>query len=190
MPDGGSSDPGAPRTRLADGRSLSTEELAPVVYDDLRRLALAYFRKEAPGVTLQPTALVHEACLQLLGQRNQSWESRAHFMSLAATAMRRILIDAARTRARQKRGGGRERVTLGEAGSSQALDVSVLDLDAALERLAGVSERYVRIVELRYFAGLDLDETADVLGVGRSTIVREWAKARAWLQDALGAADP
>lgn len=183
----GPHDPSSPahRTRLADGRALSTDELTPLVYDDLRRLASSYFRREPAGITLQPTALVHEACLQLLGQRNQSWENRAHFMALAATAMRRVLVDAARDRGRLKRGGGRARVTLSEAGGEGPVTVSLIDLDGALERLAGVSERYVRIIELRYFAGLGLEETAQVLGVGRSTIVREWAQARAWLEEAL-----
>ena len=172
-------------TRLDDGRVLSTEELTPIVYDDLRRLADAYFQREAPGPTLQPTALVNEACVQLLGQRNQDWENRGHFLAVAATCMRRILMNAARDRGRQKRGGEWDRVTLAAAGNDVHGTVSVLDLDAALERLGERNERYVRIVELRYFAGLGLDETAQVLGVGRTTIVREWAKARAWLEDAL-----
>lgn len=175
----------SPVTTLADGRVLSAEELAPLVYDDLRRLAANYFRREAPGATLQPTALVNEACIQLLGQRNQGWESRGHFLAVAATAMRRILLNAARDRGRRKRGGDWERVTLGEAGAADARTLSLIDLDAALERLAQVSEQYVRIIELRWFAGLTLDETAEVLEVSRKTVVREWAKARAWLEAAL-----
>ena len=179
------SPPATAATRLADGRVLTSEELLPLVYDDLRRLAAAYFRREAPGATLQPTALVNEACLSLLGQRNAGWESRSHFLAIAATAMRRVLLNAARDRRRLKRGGDRERVTLSEAGAADALSASLLDLDAALDRLGAISERYLRIVELRYFAGLSLEETADVLGVSRTIIVREWAKARAWLEDAL-----
>lgn len=170
---------------LADGRVLSAEELAPLVYEDLRRLASSYFRREAPGVTLQPTALVNEACIQLLGQRKQAWESRGHFLALAATAMRRILVDAARERGRQKRGGGWERVTLGDAGGTDAPTISLLDLEVALERLGAISEQYVRMIELRWFAGLTLDETADVLGVSRKTVVRDWARARAWLETSL-----
>ena len=166
---------------------LSAEELAPLVYDDLRRVAARYFQREAPGATLQPTALVNEACIQLLGQRNQDWESRGHFLAIAATSMRRILLNAARDRGRQKRGGDWERVTLGDGGEAQPRSVALIDLDAALEKLASVSERYVQIIELRYFAGLTLDETAQVLGVSRTIIVREWAKARAWLETTLAA---
>ncbi len=166
---------------------LSAEELAPLVYEDLRRLAARYFQREAPGVTLQPTALVNEACIQLLGQRNQGWESRGHFLAIAATAMRRILLNAARERGRQKRGGDWERVTLGDAGAADARTISLLDLEGALEKLGEVSEQYVRIIELRWFAGLTLDETAEVLGVSRKTVVREWAKARAWLEASLEA---
>ena len=172
-------------TRLDDGRVLTSEELTPLVYDDLRRLAARYFQRETPGVTLQPTALVNEACIQLLGQRNQSWESRGHFLAIAATAMRRILINAARDRGRQKRGGGWERVTLGEGGETDARTISLLDLEAALEKLGEISEQYVRIIELRWFAGLSLDETAEVLDVSRKTVTREWAKARAWLEASL-----
>ena len=172
-------------TRLNDGRILSTEELAPIVYDDLRRLASGYLRREIAGQTLQPTALVNEACIQLLGQDVQDWESKGHFLAVAATAMRRILINAARDKGRLKRGGDRNRVSLSEASGPEALEVDLLDLDAALERLAGVNERYVRIVELRYFSGLSIDETALALGSSRASVVREWAKARAWLEDAL-----
>lgn len=184
MPDAPTPPPDG-HTRLDDGRVLSTEELAPLVYDDLRRLAAAYFQREAPGVTLQPTALVNEACLQLLGQRQQDWASKGHFLAVAATAMRRILMNAARDRGRQKRGGAWDRVTLADAGGDAGQTLGVLDLDAALERLGARNERYLRIVELRYFAGLSLEETAEVLGTSRATLVREWARARAWLEDAL-----
>ena len=175
----------APRTLLHDGRSLAAEELTPLVYDDLRRLAASFFKREMPGATLQPTALVNEACIQLLGQRNQDWESRAHFLSIAATAMRRILLNAARDKGRQKRGGDWNRVTLGDGGTDGPRSVALIDLDEALEKLADVNERYVRIIELRYFAGLTLEETAEVLGVSRTIIVREWAKARGWLEATL-----
>lgn len=176
---------GSNATRLADGRVLTTEQLAALLYDDLRRLAGAYFRREAPGATLQPTALVHEACVQLLGQERQDWESRGHFLSIAATTMRRVLLNAARDRRREKRGGGRAPITLGDDLLAEAPARSVIELDEALSRLAAVDERYVRIIELRYFAGLSLEETAEVLGVSRTMIVREWAKARALLEAAL-----
>lgn len=169
-------------TRLADGRAVSTEELAPVVYDDLRRLADAFFRRERAGITLQPTALVHEAYLKLVAQDQQSWENRAHFLAVAATAMRRVLVNAAKSRGREKRGRGWERVTLAGVESDGPVgDVGLVELEEALQRLTKVKERYVRIVELRYFAGLTLDEVGEVLGVSRTIIVREWAKAKAWL---------
>ena len=173
------------RLTLADGRELSAEQVLPLVYDDLRRLAANYFRREASGATLQPTALVNEACIQLLGQDQQGWESKGHFLALAATAMRRILMNAARERGRQKRGGGWARVTLGSEGAVEPPSVSLIDLDEALRQLEEVSESYLRLVELRYFAGLSLDETAEVLGVSGRTVAREWAKARAWLQKLL-----
>ena len=173
------------RLTLADGRQLTAEELAPLVYDDLRRLAANYFRREAPGSTLQPTALVNEACIQLLGQDQQGWESKGHFLALAATSMRRILMNAARDRGRQKRGGDWERVTLGDGGAEGPPSVSLIDLDGALEQLEELSETYARLVELRYFAGLSVEETADVLAISPRSVAREWAKARAWLQKLL-----
>lgn len=182
-----SKDSHAPREQLtlSDGRVVQTDELVALVYDDLRRQADAYFRREAPGATLQPTALVHEACAQLLGQRNQDWRDRGHFLAVAATCMRRILMNAARDRGRLKRGGGWERVTLSDTPGDEQNSLALLDLDAALQRLEGVKERYARIVELRYFAGLSLAETADVLGVSTTIVGREWARARAWLEHAL-----
>jgi RNA polymerase sigma-70 factor (ECF subfamily) len=174
-------------TRLDDGRALSTAELSSLVYDDLRRLADAYFQRETPGLTLQPTALVHEACAQLLGQRNQDWDNRGHFLAVAATCMRRILMNAARDRGRQKRGGDWELVTLQDGPGQAEHSLGLLDLEAALQRLEGIKERYARIVELRYFAGLSLAETADVLGVSTTVVSRQWAKARAWLEHALEA---
>ena len=175
-----------PLTRLADGRLVSTEELAPLVYEDLRRLASAFFRRERPGMTLQPTALVNEAYMQLAGQ--QQWENRGHFMALAATAMRRVLLNAARDRKRLKRGGDWARVTLSDIDpqdTAAARVVDLLDLDAALQKLEDTNPRYVQVIELRYFAGLGLDETAEVLDVSRSLVAREWAKARAWLEEHL-----
>lgn len=171
-----------PHTLLADGRRLSGEELAPVVYEDLRRLAHSLFRREKPGITIQPTALVHEGYLRLADQRNSEWESRAHFLSVAATAMRRILANAARDRQAVKRGGAAVRVTLtGREPEHDSEDLFLLDLEQALEALARIKERYARIAELRYFAGLSVDETARVLGVSPTVIDRDWSKAKAHL---------
>lgn len=159
-----------------------TEEMAAQLYQDLRRLAASFFRSERPEHTLQPTALVHEAYLKLADQDANLWRNRSHFLAVAGTAMRRVLLDAAEARGRQKRGGDLQRVTLtGTDAETDVLDVDVVDLDEALTKLAEVKERYVRIVELRYFAGLPLDEVAVLLGVSRTIVVREWARARAWL---------
>lgn len=145
------------------------------------------FRNEPAGATLQPTALVNEAYLALMGQDKRSWESRANFLAVAATSMRRVLINAAKTRSRDKRGGsGWERVTLdGVAVDGPGGQVDLLDLEAALTKLASVSERYVRILELRYFGGMSLDEVANTLGVGRTLVVYEWSLAKAWLATEL-----
>lgn len=176
--------------RLADGRDLTSRELASLVYDDLRAMAGGFFRREAPGATLQPTALVHEAYLRLVGQMEGGWQNRAQFLAVAATAMRRVLANAARDRSRQKRGGDVDRVTLtGNEPSGPGLELDLLDLDDALEALARVKERYARIVELRYFAGLSIGEVADVLGVSRTIVDREWARARAYLAEHLDARD-
>ncbi|MEM7307256.1 MAG: ECF-type sigma factor [Planctomycetota bacterium] len=174
-----------PRTLLADGRALTTEELGPLVYDDLRRMADALFRRER-NVTLQPTALVHEAYLRLAAQDKQTWENRAQFLAVAARAMRRVLVSSARARGRLKRGGGWERVTLGTAADgAPVLQADLLDLDAALARLEQVKERYVRIVELIFFAGMTLEEAGRVLGISRTMVSREWVKAQAWLATQL-----
>ncbi|MEM7205910.1 MAG: ECF-type sigma factor [Planctomycetota bacterium] len=163
-----------------------TRDLAPVVYEDLRRVADGMFRREQRGITLQPTALVHGAYLALADQENQTWESRANFLAVAATAMRRVLINAAKARRSGKRGGGWQRVTLhGGEIEGPSGHVDLLDLDAALTKLAGVKKRYVRILEMRYFGGMTLDEVASTLGVGRTLVVREWALAKAWLATEL-----
>ena len=180
---------GEQHTLLADGRRVSTEELAPLVYEDLRKLAESFFRRERPGVTLQPTALVHEAWMHLADQRNQSWDGRSHFLAVAATAMRRVLINAAKARGRLKRGGDWERVTLSDVDASTAEQVDLIALDEALGGLAEVNPRYARVVELRCFAGLNLEQTAQVLGIGRTTAVKEWALAKAWLATKLEDAD-
>ena len=173
-------------TRLADGRSVSTEELGHIVYEDLRRIADRLFQREKPGITLQPTAIVHEAYMALAGKDKQTWENRAHFLAVAATTMRRLLTDAARSRGRQKRGGGWERVTLASLEQDNVRDADLLDLEEALVKLEAVKARYARIVELRFFAGLSLEETARVLDLSTRMVQLEWAKAQAWLELHLG----
>ena len=170
-------------TQLADGSSVSSQELAAIVYEDLHRMAKALFRRESPDHTLQPTALVHEAYLRLADQKvADGWDNRAQFLAVAATAMRRVLANAARSRQSLKRGGGAERVTLtGNDSVDSPQQIDLIDLEAALEHLAGIKERYVQIVELRYFAGLSIPEIAQVLGVSPTIIDRDWAKARAYL---------
>ncbi|MEM7310502.1 MAG: ECF-type sigma factor [Planctomycetota bacterium] len=172
-------------TQLADGRTVDAEELAGLLYDDLRRVAASFFRREAVGATLQPTALVHEAYLRLANQRSTDWESRGHFFSVAAMMMRRVLTDAARAR-RSGRRDASDRVTLVDvhAGDDDERlpQLDVLDLEQALERLASVNARYARIAELRFFAGLDIEEVGRVIGVSGRMIRKDWAKARAHLQ--------
>jgi len=160
----------------------------------MRRLAGAYLRDEGTDHTLQPTALAHEAYLRLLDQRHVSWQNRAHFMGLAAQAMRRILIDHARRRRAQKRGGDAVHVELdadlanaagGAPGGTDVRGVSVVDLSDALDRLADLDARQSRVVELRFFTGLSIEETAEVLEVSPATVKRDWTFARAWLHREL-----
>jgi RNA polymerase sigma factor (TIGR02999 family) len=163
----------------------SAEELMPLVYDDLRRRARAYMSRERPGHTLQPTALVHEAYMKLVDQSRVNWRGRTHFFAIGAQAMRRILIDHARGHGREKRGGEWQRVTLSAPLKSDesGLDlVELLNLDRALEKLAGLDERQAKIVELRFFAGLKMSEVAEVLGVSKRTAEDDWVHARAWLK--------
>jgi RNA polymerase sigma factor (TIGR02999 family) len=169
-----------------NGRNGALEDLLPLVYGELRRLAAQRLRRERPDHTLQPTALVHEAYLRLVDQRQVRWQNRAHFYGVAAHVMRRILVDRARARNADKRGAGWERVTLvGDRTPSESRDVDVLALDDALKRLATLDPQQERIVELRYFGGLTLDETAEVIGISTATVKREWAIARAWLRAEL-----
>ena len=158
--------------RAGSGDHLSLQTLMPLVYGELRRLAAHYLRGERPGQTLQPTALVHEAYLRLLKDRPDRWQNRAHFSAIAAHAMRQILIDRARARDALKRGGGQPRVTFDESLPVQAPDGSVdlLALDGALERLAALDPAQARIVELRFFGGLTIEETADALGVSPARV--------------------
>lgn len=183
------SDPdGATRLLLAGGEGdrQALDAMMPLVYDELHRIAARYLGGERPGHTLQPTALVHEAYLRLINQRSVDWRNRAQFMGIAAGMMRRILVNHARDRAAAKRGAGRERVSLSlvEAMAGRA-EVELIALEEALERLAAVDARKARVVELKFFAGLTMEEVAEVLGVSRATAEREWSFARAWLFDAL-----
>ena len=172
----------------SDGDSTALERLLPLVYADLRRIAARQLRSERPDHTLSATAVVHEAYVRLVGQRQVRLEDRAAFFAAAATQMRRILVDHARRRSAAKRGGHEMRVTLDEeiaAGSGRDLDL--LALDHALEELAAVDPRVARIVELRFFGGLSLEDTAAAMDLSRRTVVREWALARGWLHQRLEA---
>jgi RNA polymerase sigma factor (TIGR02999 family) len=169
-----------------NGRREALDELVPLVYDELRRLAAAHVRREPPGHSVQATALVHETYLRLVDQRQARWLSRAHFFGAAAGVMRRILVDLARTRRADKRGGRLARITLAEdVAADGPREIDVLALHESLERMAAFSPRQERIVELRYFGGLTIEETAALLGVSDATVVREWTIAKAWLRAAL-----
>lgn len=164
----------------------SVDELLPLVYEDLRRRAALYLSRERPGHTLQATALVHEAYLKLVDQSRVNWRGRTHFFAVGARVMRRLLIDHARGRGREKRGGGLQRVTLAESlqpSNDTELDLDqLLTLENALEKLAELDEREARVVELRFFAGLKVDEVAHLLGVSRRSVEDDWTHARAWLK--------
>lgn len=176
--------------RLRDGDPEALGALLPLVYDELRLLAKAQLRGEGVGHTLSATALVHEAYLRLAEREKLSPADRRHFFAIAAQAMRRVLVDYARTRKRKKRGAGEVPISLdaGEFLSPQAAD-ELVSLDEALERLAKANERAARVVEQRFFAGLTLDETADVMGVSMKTVQRDWLLARAWLRKEIGVRD-
>ncbi|HTP33702.1 MAG TPA: sigma-70 family RNA polymerase sigma factor [Candidatus Acidoferrales bacterium] len=166
----------------SNGDRHALEKLTPFVYDELRRLARHYLRRERPGHTLQSTALVHEAYLKLVGQRNVRWQNRAHFFGIAAQMIRRILVDYARARSAGKRGAGQQRLSLDDAVALPGgPNLDLLDLDNALEELARIDARQSRLVELRFFAGLTLEETADVLQMSLATAKRDWVCAKAWL---------
>src|SRR5262245_35906878 len=166
----------------SNGDREAGEKLLPLVYEELRRRAAAYLRRERADHTLQPTALVNEAYLRLIGQERVAWQNRAHFFGVAAQMMRRILVDHARARRRAKREGAAVRVSLDERiGAAAPPDCELLLLDQALDELAAVDPQQARIVELRYFGGLTEDEVASALTVSRSTVTREWRIARGWL---------
>lgn len=176
------------------GESRASEELLPLVYDELRRLASAHMAREPSGSTLQPTALVHEAYLRLLGESEVRWRDRGHFFGAAALAMRRILVDRARERAALKRGGGIARAggdavdAIAAPESTDATEpVDLLALDRALDRLNARDPRQADVVMLRYFGGLTIEQTADALGLSAGTVKNEWTFARAWLRRELDA---
>jgi RNA polymerase sigma factor (TIGR02999 family) len=177
-------------TRILDaierGDAKATEELLPLVYEELRLLAAQKLAQERPGQTLQATALVHEAYLRLVGEGARQWNGRAHFFGAAAEAMRRILIDNARRKRRLKRGGDRDRVEIDHVELTvEGPSDDLLALDEAISRLATVDERKAELVKLRYFAGLSLEQAADILGLSPTTAKRLWTYARAWLYRAI-----
>ena len=163
------------------GDPTALERLMPLVYGELRKLAASYLRAERSGHTLQPTALVHEAYLRLVDQRSVNWQNRAHFFGIAAQMMRRILVDHARRRQAAKRDAAAYRLPTLSGAESVARDPELLALDEALTGLAALDAEQARIVELRFFGGLTVEETAEVTGVSPATVKREWQTARAWL---------
>ncbi len=166
-----------------DAERVTAEELFPVIYDELRRLARGYMSRETPGHTLQPTALVHEAYLKLVDQTRADWKGKTHFYAVGAKVMRRLLVDHARERGALKRGAGWQSVTLSEAldplGEEPLDPERLLDLESALEKLAEIDEREARVVTLRFFGGLTVEQVAEVLGVSKRTVESDWRHARA-----------
>ena len=170
----------------SDGDQAALDKLTPLVYEELRRMAHRYMNRERPGHTMQTTALVNEAYIRLVNRKNVHWENRAHFFAIAAQLMRTILVDHARSHAYQKRGGGARNITLDEAMVvSQQRAADVVALDETLKELAKIDPQQSRIVELRFFGGLTIEETAEVLGLSPATIKREWSTAKAWLYHEL-----
>ncbi len=168
----------------SDGKAEVLDDLMPLVYEELRRQASRFLRKERAGHTLQTTALIHEAYLKLIDQKSVAWQNRAHFFAIASVAMRRILVDHAKAKHREKRGGIAEDLPLDEAFQISANEKSIdlIALDEALNRLAEFDRRQAKVVELRYFSGLSIDETAEVLGVSNATVRLDWNMAKAWLR--------
>ena len=169
------------------GDREALDRLTPLVYEELRHQAARYLRRERPGHTLQTTALIHEAYLRLIDAKDVDWQSRAHFFAVAANLMRRILVDHARRRDAGKRGGSHVRMQLDEAlAVSKEADVDLLAIDEALDRLATIDPQQARVVELRFFSGFSVEETAAALGVSPKTVKRDWSVARAWLRREIG----
>jgi RNA polymerase sigma factor (TIGR02999 family) len=169
--------------KWGNGDREAFDKLLPIVYEELRRQAARYLRRERPGHTLQTTALIHEAYLRLIDQRSVRWQNRAHFFAISAQLMRRILVDHARSRQAAKRGGSNIKLPLEEEMiASAGREVDMVALDEALERLAAMDPQQSRVVELRFFSGLSVDETAEVLGVSTRTVKRDWNVAKAWLR--------
>ena len=170
----------------SDGDQAALEELMPLVQQELRRLARRYMVRENPGHTLQPTALVNEAYLRLIDQRQVHWQNRAHFFGVSAQLMRRILVDMARARQQQKRGGGARQIEFDETLlEAKTPGQDLVALDDALHSLAAMDERKSRVVELRFFGGLTVEETAEVLHISPETVMRDWKTAKVWLQREL-----
>jgi RNA polymerase sigma factor (TIGR02999 family) len=168
--------------QVGEGNRAAVDELLPLIYGELRRLAGSYFRRERPNHTLQPTALVHEAYLRLVDQTQVEWRNRAHFLAVAATQMRRILVDHARGHAAGKRGGAAEKLPLDDAlAAADERGAELLAVDEALKALAGFDADKSRLVELRYFGGLTIEETAAVMNISVSTANRQWRMTKAWL---------
>ena len=171
--------------RWREGDRDALEELMPLVYDELRRLARHYLSQERSDHTLQSTALVHEAYLRLAGQNPPEWQNRAHFFGIAARIMRQILVEHARSRAADKRGGGVCKVTLEDFDIAHETDLDVVALDKALNDLSELDAQQGKIVELRFFGGLTIEDTSEVLGISPATVKRDWVTARAWLYRAM-----
>jgi RNA polymerase sigma factor (TIGR02999 family) len=183
--------PANPVTRLllewSDGDQEALTRLMPLVYDELRSIARQYLRRERADHTLQPTAVAHEAYLRLVDQRRVRWRNRAHFFAVAAQLMRRILVDHARSHAAAKRGGGVRPLTLDAGGEPSVMrDLDVLALDETLARLKALDPRQEQLLELRFFGGLSVEESAEVMGISTATVKREWRTAKAWLYRELG----
>lgn len=172
------------------GDQDAVAKLLPMIYEELRELAERYFRRERRDHTLQPTALVHEAYMRLVGQQEVQWQNRSHFFGVAAMAMRRILVNHAKSRLRVKRGGDHKRVSLEEVVVvSGQTDPELVALDEALTRLAQVDERKARLVELRFFGGLGIEETAEAMSISPATVKREWNLAKTWLYREIAKGD-
>jgi len=171
----------------SDGNAEALENLLPLVYAELHRQAASFLRKERPEHTLQTTALINEAYLRLIDRKSVNWQSRAHFFAVASQAMRRILVDHAKAKHRQKRGGNDIRLSLDGATlvASKQKGTDLVALDEALNKLSERDKQQATVVELRYFSGLSLEETAEVLHISRATVAREWESARAWLHREL-----